>query len=392
MTSLPRTQLRSILWIIFAAAIFTGPSAFALDVAKRTFDLPADDAEKTLKLFAQQSGEQTLYPPTEVSGVQTNAVKGQMTPGEALSVMLDHTILIVVHDEKTGGYAIHRAVPAEKVEKKDDSRREERSATTDNVSLDADKTVVLSPFTVMANVGDDRYEPTEASSGGRVRVNIFESSQNVSVISLEVMRDAGADRVLDAMKFVPGVSESSIPNGLDRMNIRGFLTTSRTLDGITTQYSDSQGNIDPFIVERLEIVKGPNSILAPAANPGGTINNVSKKPGFTDFGSVAIAFGGFDAGRVEVDLNHVDPAKKLAVRVLSAMEDEKDYFGSVTKEHLLAPMFTYKFSPTTEITWQIHYIDHRIQNYYDGRHHQPGAALPRRPAQSDDLRSRQLPQ
>ncbi|HEY8994532.1 MAG TPA: TonB-dependent receptor [Lacunisphaera sp.] len=232
-------------------------------------------------------------------------------------------------------------------------------------SLDAhpsqDEIVELSPFAVRPGGADDRYAPAEAISGGRVRTTIFDASQNVSVVSGELLRDVAAIRILDATKYVAGVTESTIPNGLDRITIRGFQTSSRTLDGITTV---AQSNLEPVLIERLEIVKGPNAILAPAGVPGGTINAVSKKPLFLSRNTLSAEAGLFDSQRLELDVNQVVGAgRKLGVRLLGAAQETDDWWGLPKKLRILAPMFTYRFSPTSEFTWQTHYIDWKITNY-----------------------------
>lgn len=365
--------------------LLAGLAARAGDTVLRSYDLPAGDAAFTLKLFIEQSDEPVLYPPGDVAGVRTNAVKGTMTSGEALDLMLARTGLVATRDDQSGGYTIRRvATDADSPKSREPTPSDVTAGGEDNAgpsrgaSARGDglgDTVVLSPFVVQTASGADRYLPTESTSGGRVRVNLMDSPQSVSVITSEVVDDVGAERVLDAMQYVPGVSESSIPNGLDRMNIRGFLTTSRTLDGVTTQYSDSQGNLDPFLVERMELVMGPNAILAPAMNPGGTINNISKKPEYHDFGEISASFSQYGGGRDEIDVNRVvDPSGKLAIRILSAVEDETDYYGEHPRETLFAPMLSYRFSPTTEFIWQTDYIDERIDDYYDGIAVDPAAS------------------
>ena len=354
----------SLLWLalVFAAL----PSlAWAKDgdsIAK-SFNVPAGTADKTLKQFSEQAGVQVLFPTDRVRGVRTNAVKGELVPVEALEQMVAQTELVVIRDEKTGALGIKREASVTAAEKNGESRRVNDSTAGVGKVASAlpEQTLVLSPFIVSANADEDRYQPTEATSGGRVRTNIFDSSQNVSVIGGEVIRDVGATRIMDAMKYVAGVSESSIPNGLDRITIRGFLTTLRTVDGVT---STSQANIDPFLIERIEIVKGPNAILAPAGVPGGTINNVSKKPVYRDFSNAALEVGRFDSSRVEFDVNRViGTDKKLAVRVLAAAQHGQDIWGLPKDFFMTAPMFTYRFSPTTSLTWQTHLVYWKIGNY-----------------------------
>jgi iron complex outermembrane recepter protein len=94
--------------VILLTALFISPHASAAGETSRPFDIPRGDAADTLKLFAQQSSEQVVYPPRDVRGVRTNAVKGRFTPVDALRQMLRGTALSVLHDERTGALAIKR--------------------------------------------------------------------------------------------------------------------------------------------------------------------------------------------------------------------------------------------------------------------------------------------
>ena len=361
-TSQPRPPLAaSFRRLLGAALLLVTATLFAAEPVRVTFDLPAGDAAQTLKQFAQQAKREILFPVQSVGGVKTNAVAGQLTVGEALGRLLAGTELSAVEDTRTGAIVVKRLPNAPgKIGGTREAGVPVQTVDTPAGRAAEEEIVQLSPFTVAANAADDRYQPTEATSGGRVKVNIFDSAQNVSVIGGEVLRDVAAGRILDAMKFVPGVSESSLPNGLDRITIRGFLTTLRTVDGVT---STSQANIDPFIIERIEIVKGPSAILAPAGVPGGTINNVSKKPVFRDFSSMGLEVGRFDSSRVELDLNRVMQDGKLAVRVLAAAQHGQDYWNMPKDFFVVAPMATYRLSPSTQVTWQTHFINWKVGNY-----------------------------
>jgi len=339
-------------------------AAHAADEQKVSFDVPAGEASVTLRELAKQAGLDILYSVDAVRGVRTAAVKGEFSPLGALHHAVAGTGLVGKQDEKSGALVVNRPASSSDTRAEQDSVRSRRKSRDRTPDATSDEVIVLSPFVVHADASDsgrDRYQPTEATSGGRVRVDIFDSPQNVSVIGAEVISDVSATRILDAMKYVAGVSESSLPNGLDRITIRGFLTTLRTLDGIT---STSQANIDPFIVERIEIVKGPNAILAPAGVPGGTINNISKQPIFRNRGSATVEVGRFDSSRVEFDTNRVfGTDRKVAVRLLAAAQHGKDYWGLPKDYFVVAPMATYRFSPTTQLTWQTHFINWKIGNY-----------------------------
>jgi len=79
------------------------------DTTKKTFDVPAGDAPLSLKQFAQQAGVELLYSAKEIAGTKTNAVKGVLTPHEALTKMLRGTKLIATPGKSRGAVAVTRA-------------------------------------------------------------------------------------------------------------------------------------------------------------------------------------------------------------------------------------------------------------------------------------------
>ena len=85
-------------WGIMAVA---APAA-----AKKTFDLPVDAADRSIKRFSEQAGLEVFYPSSATKGLKTQPVKGEMTAREALAAMLAGSRLRVVEDEKTGALAI----------------------------------------------------------------------------------------------------------------------------------------------------------------------------------------------------------------------------------------------------------------------------------------------
>ncbi|KXU35342.1 hypothetical protein AXK11_06725 [Cephaloticoccus primus] len=135
-------------------------------------------------------------------------------------------------------------------------------------------TVTLSPFEVSVNQ-PARYQADEAASGGRIRAQVMGTPSTVTVLTNEFLQDVGGSRIVDAALYVAGVSEATFPNGLDAVNIRGFQSQGRRIDGFSTF---AQANFDPAVIERMEIIMGPDALLSPTGVPGGTINLVSKPP------------------------------------------------------------------------------------------------------------------
>jgi iron complex outermembrane receptor protein len=150
---------------------------------------------------------------------------------------------------------------------------------------------------------------------------------------------------------VAGVYESTIPNAQDRTTIRGFQNDGATIDGFSYF---SFANVDPVLIDRIEVVKGPNAILAPQGVPGGTLNQVSKKPFFSNRGYVSAQAGMYSSTRAELDVNHVAIPDRLAVRVVAAAQDADDSGDNNFHQSMIAmPMLTYKFGSGAELTVRV---------------------------------------
>jgi hypothetical protein len=97
----------------------------ASDGTRRSFDLPADAADESLKRFSKLTELEVFYPSGATKGVRTQPVKGEMTAREALDAMLAGTGLMVVQDAQTGAFSVrrvhdpngHRAAPTMSVDR-----------------------------------------------------------------------------------------------------------------------------------------------------------------------------------------------------------------------------------------------------------------------------------
>jgi len=223
---------------------------------------------------------------------------------------------------------------------------------------DDEEVVRLSPFAVQESASMGRYQAVEASSGTRIRMDLMEATQGISVVTNEFITDIGTTRILDAVKYVAGVSINNQPTSMDTMNVRGFQSFGNsTVDGFT-QYNES--TLDPIVVERIEVLKGPNAILSPQGLPGGVVNSVTKRPLFTNKGSLSYQVGRWNANRAELDANYVVRPEKLAVRVVAAFTDSDGYGKILNHQDItVMPMLTYRLSPTTDFTIQTHVYNAR---------------------------------
>ena len=125
--------------------------------------------------------------------------------------------------------------------------------------------------------------------------------QSISVVTKEQIRDQGMASITDVVAYVPGVTSHQGENNRDQLVIRGNSTSADFfLNGVR---DDVQYYRDLYNVERVEALKGPNSMLFGRGGGGGVINRVSKEAGFSALREFAFQGGSFGNKRFTADLD-----------------------------------------------------------------------------------------
>jgi iron complex outermembrane receptor protein len=360
----PGFALARILVVACWVGLGGAQAAGAGTASVRHFEIPAGDAEGSLRQFSQQAGVELVFSVDKVEGVVTHAVSGNYAPLNALSAMLAGTGLTVVVDPDTGALAVNREsfwtwakgpeakAPAD-APSPNGAAREQASPTP------ADAVVRLPEFAVSGSVAD-AFRIPDTVSGTRIRGQLLDTPMSVAVISNELIRDVGADSMYDATRYFSGVSNGrgTGPGGiLDRQDFRGFESFSRTVDGLSTFLIPGnigfQANFDPQFIERIEIVKGPDSILAPTGSPGGSINVITKSPRGTPSNDLTVQMGNYNAGKVTVDSTGPLPGAedtRWTYRVIGDYQDARTYVPGSIRQSDLSLQLRYQFTDSSAVT------------------------------------------
>lgn len=154
----------------------------------------------------------------------------------------------------------------------------------------------------------DGFVATRTSTATKTNTSLLETPQSVSVIGQEQLRATGAQTLTQATQYTPGVYSGVFGNDarLDWFLLRGFIAHDYGLykDGLQLlNYGFNYFRTDPFGLERVEVLRGPSSLLFGSGTPGGMINTITKRPTSVPFGYVEAgadsfgnAYGGFDIG------------------------------------------------------------------------------------------------
>jgi hypothetical protein len=201
-----------------------------------------------------------------------------------------------------------------------------------------DATVVLSPFTVTTEGTEEGYTAKDTLAGTRIRTNLNDVASAISVVTSKFLQDTGAKNTQDLLVYTTNTEVSGVHGnysgvgGSSTYNEAGNLlrpsnnTRVRGLDSAdnTRDYFLSEIPWDSYNTGRIDMQRGPNSILFGVGSPSGIINASLNAAAFKNSGKVENRFDGEGSLRDSLDLNRVLVKDELAVR-LSALDDNTKY-------------------------------------------------------------------
>lgn len=235
---------------------------------------------------------------------------------------------------------------------------------------------VASTAAIALSSAAQAQEPAAASADGDIVVTglkrqyfgdtpVKEIPQAVQFLEGALLKDLNITRLDTALELASGVSKQNNFGGLwDSFAIRGFAGDENFPSGfLVNGFNGGRGYGGPrdaSNVERIEVLKGPNSALFGRGEPGGTINIVSKKPTFKEGGSFSVAGGKWDTYRVEGDYN-LPITDTVAIRLTGAVENAESFRDTVeTRKYVLNPSFLAKLSDKTIFTYELEYVNQEV--------------------------------
>ncbi|HWK68418.1 MAG TPA: TonB-dependent siderophore receptor [Rhizobiaceae bacterium] len=227
---------------------------------------------------------------------------------------------------------------------------QERTIQLERIEIEADGETAKGP--------DDGIVAETSETSSKTATPLIETPQAVNVVTRDQMEKQAAKSVSDALRYTPGVL--SEPNGYDIrydwLYIRGFNALGTMwLDGLMLP-GDPLGyavpSINPFALERVEVMKGPASVLYGRSLPGGLVNQVSKRPQPETHREISVettGFGGIQGaldmtGKLSEDGQLLGRFVGLAKNLNTQIDHEKD------RQIMLAPSLTWAPTDDTSLT------------------------------------------
>lgn len=354
------TGLLPVLWLHLCLGFLFAPPA-AVAESRRSFAIPAATAEVTLEAFLDQANSQVVYPIEDVRGVATNPVFGEFTPAEALARLVAGTGLRAFQDERTAAFVIKRGgtpPPPDAAENPTPESREsmKKSSRTRLAAALAglaasllpaqpatppaqDDPIQLSPFTVQS--GENTYTVANAMTGTRINTPLVDAPFAVQVVTDQFIRDTGAGSLNEALRYVSSVRSGR--NISETFYVRGFAA-GVPLRNYFALGSANRMRSDNAEYDRIEVLKGPTSLLYGVGGPGGRINTVTKQPLGVRRHSLEVEAGSYDHYRTTLDftgpLARWSGGRELRYRLIAVHHDSAGYrdFEYVDREFVNAQL------------------------------------------------------
>jgi iron complex outermembrane receptor protein len=334
--------------------------------AAQALDVPAGDAVKSLRLFARQAGVQLVFPADDVRGHRTNEVAGRLEPRHALEMLLRGSGLTFVEDPATGAFVVRKEMQATKtpahMAAAPAAGGGESSGAAARSGAD-EQEIVLSPFEIQTSA-DSGYRPANSISATRISEPISTLPMSVSAFTEEFIADQKPYDLYDVVKWTPGVHQDNIsPQGWVRYALRGFTAASIQRNGF-----GSFRFIDTTNIARVEVVKGPSSLLYGQINPGGVINYVTKRPAAQPEAEFSASVGTHGYSRFVLDATGAVAGTQDAVLVRAvAMTETIQEFQELAegRKSLVAPSLQWKLNDRVSIAADFEHFE-RLEDMLTG--------------------------
>lgn len=303
-------------------------------------DIPAQDLDRALTTFADQANLKLMFPSDRLGDVKVSGLKGEMTVDAALGTLLSGS-------GYTWRYTDGGTITIEPLATSGEN-------VTDAVRVEANSVDEKADGPVPG------YIATKSLAATKTATPILETSQSITVVTRDQMEDQGSQTIMQAMRYTPGAFTGQVgaSNRYDYVILRGLVDRSIDniyLDGLKTMSDDSTYSsmqVDPYFVERADVVKGPASVLYGRSSPGGLVALSSKKPQFEQQGEVELSYGNRNQRGVGFDLTGpLDEAGKLAYRLVGKADAADTQFeGAEEERYAISPSLTANFTDDTRVT------------------------------------------
>jgi iron complex outermembrane receptor protein len=217
---------------------------------------------------------------------------------------------------------------------------------------------------------EDALQLDAAATGGtRLDIPVRELPATLTVITQELIQERGINNATEATELAPGVTTFADSGSIPGINVRGFSSTSGAVsvlrDGIRQNTVPQSGRpLDTFMLDRIEVLKGPASLMAGEGAVGAAINYVSKEPRRELQGDTLLSYGSWDKYRIGLGIS-VPFTPTLAARFDVSHTDNGGWVDR-TGDRMQSVLTAVRWMPTPSLSLKgsLVFTNDRIHPYY----------------------------
>jgi iron complex outermembrane recepter protein len=209
--------------------------------------------------------------------------------------------------------------------------------------------------------GGEGHVATSTTTGAKAGADLLAIPQSITVITEDEIGDRSPQQVEEVLAYTAGVTASpwGIDNRFDQFTIRGFDIGPYGIyrDGLQQKAVSFSGfTIDPFMIQRIDVLRGPASVLYGENDAAGMINVITKRPQFETGGEVFASLGSQSTVSAGVDYGGpLNEAGTLAYRLVALGRDgETEIEDGPDNRLLFAPALTWAPGAATAVTFLGH--------------------------------------
>lgn len=343
----------SAIWLASAAVLVAEPALAdvsdliaAANAAEQrkpvAFAIPPQPLASAIVAFSRAADLDVVFDGPIAEGAVTKGVSGTLRPADALARLLDGTGLSA---SLTGSRTVtllrtQAGGPLDSIELRE-------------INVEGQARAGESAFGAV-----DGVVATRSATGSKTDAPLIEIPQTINVVTADQIKAQAAQTVGEALRYTPGVRAEGYGAAAPFdvfTTVRGFRA-DLYLDGLKLPKGNidgtSSGVIDPWGLERLEVLKGPASGLYGASNPGGVINMVSKRPTETPVRELQVQGGSFDRIQGAFDFGGpVDEEGKVLYRITGLARDAGSQLDHAEEDRVfIAPSVTWRPTDDTSLT------------------------------------------
>lgn len=214
------------------------------------------------------------------------------------------------------------------------------------------------------------YVAEESGVGTKTNTSILETPQSVSVVTRQQMDLQKPLSTSSALRYTAGATSEKyggFGSYLDITRIRG-VDADYYLDGLRVISNPGSWlpQVDPYSLERVEVLRGPSAAIYGQGTGGGIVNQVSRKPQDTASHELSLQYGSFNRKNIGFDsTGPVNESGTLLYRFTASGLDTEGQVEDVRHKRLyIAPSLTWR--PNTQTSWTIlatHSREPELPNY-----------------------------